>query len=137
MPISKKAPFSALETLDDDFFSSLRMFERKLLRSFTLIAYANEDHFFFAALIVDPFVFFPRKRSAFIRRGKEVNGTRRRPVGIFFFSLSREDFFSHFTFNGCKGDFFLFCIFTLWRKKSLAWMSLKSTFLSYELLVML
>lgn len=63
---------------------------------------------FFAALIVDPFVFFPRKRSTFIRKGKEVNGTRRRPVGIFFFSLSREDFFSHFTFNGCKGDFFCF-----------------------------
>lgn len=49
MPISKKAPFSALETLDDVFYPFM---QEKLLwtvvrqRSFTLIAYANQDNFF-------------------------------------------------------------------------------------------
>lgn len=122
MPISKKAPFSALETLDDDFFFFFLSLVQKLRENYWEASSRMQIRIiFFAALIVDPFVFFPKEDQYL----KEKEQNQKKTGGNFFhFTLTWRIFFT-FHFLTAEGWFFFVLHLHGRIFFSCAWMSLK------------
>lgn len=108
----KKAPFSALETLDDDFFYFIPHFGREAFHSHRVCK--SGSFFLLRWLLI--LLCSSQGRDQYLRR--EVNGTWKTTGGNFFlFTLTWRLFFLISLFNGWKGDFFCFGSSRFMKKK--------------------
>lgn len=106
MPISKKHPFPHQKRQMMFFIPLCRRncCERWYDREASLSSRMQIRIIFFAALIVDPFVFFPRKRSVFKKQPEDDRWE--------FFFIVKFFFHSH-SLNGRKGEYFFVLVLHL------------------------